>query len=269
MRPTALTQFRTLASEAIKDAVRRRVVAAIAVVSLLSLMLVDTCTTCSGGEVVVNGEVREMTAIAGWTGAVTFAVLGLWSIVLAGVLASEHLAQTLADGSATLALARPVGRRAFAFARLAGSLVIAFATGAVLLGATALFLEARSGLPTGPALAAAAHCAVGAVTIAALAMATSLYLPRIATVLLVFVATGAITLANLIAMFRDAPGGLMGAIDRFGPPLATSILVALSPWIDQVRIPGSPLEIAIRQGGWAVAGIALLWAAFSRMEIQD
>ena len=71
MRPSALTQFRTLASEAILDAVRRRIIAVIAVVSLLSLMLVDTCTTCSGGEVVVNGQIRQIAAIAGWTGAVT------------------------------------------------------------------------------------------------------------------------------------------------------------------------------------------------------
>jgi len=269
MRPSPLTQFRTLAGEAVLDAVRRRIVAAIAVVSLLSLMLVDSCTTCSGGEVIVNGEIREMANIAGWTGTVTFAVLGLWSIVLAGVLASEHLAQTLADGSATLALARPVGRGTFAFARLAGCLAIALATGAVLLGGTMLFLHARSNLPTGPALVAGVSCAAGAVTLAALAMTASLYLPRIATVLLVFVATGAITLANLLAMFRDATDGVMGAIDRFGPPLCTSIAVALSPWIDEVRVPGSPLEIAMRHAIWAAASIALLWAAFRRVELRD
>ena len=269
MRPSLLTQFRTLAGEAVLDAVRRRIVAAIAVVSLLSLMLVDTCTTCSGGEVVVNGEVREMANIAGWTGTVTFVVLGLWSIVLAGVLASEHLAQTLADGSATLALARPVGRGTFAFARLAGSLAIAFATGAILLGGTTLFLQARSGLPIGPALVASLYCAAGAFTLATLAMTASLYLPRIATVLLVFVATGAIALANLLAMFRDASEGVMGAIDRFGPPLCTSIVVALSPWIHEVSVPASPLEIALRHAAWVVASTALLWAAFRRVELRD
>jgi hypothetical protein len=269
MRPSPLRQLRTLAGEAVLDAVRRRIVAAIAVVSLLSLMLVDTCTTCSGGEVIVNGEVREMANIAGWTGTVTFAVLGLWSIVLAGVLASEHLAQTLADGSATLALARPVGRGSFAFARLAGSLAIALATGAVLLGGTTLFLQARSSLPAGPALMAGLACAAGAVTLAALAMTASLYLPRIATVLMVFVATGAITLANLLAMFRDTSDGVMGAIDRFGPPLCASIAVALSPWIDEVRVPGSPLEIAMRHAVWVAASICLLWAAFRRVELRD
>jgi hypothetical protein len=269
MRPSPLTQFRTLAGEAVLDAVRRRIVAAIAVVSVLSLMLVDTCTTCSGGDVIVNGEVREMANIAGWSGTVTFVVLGLWSIVLAGVLASEHLAQTLADGSATLALARPVGRGTFAFARLAGALTIAFVTGAILLGGTALFLAARSGLPTGPALVASVSCAVGGVTLAALAMTASLYMPRIATVLLVFVATGATTLANLLAMFRDDTGGVMGAIDRFGPPLCTSIAVALSPWIEGVGVPGSAAEIAVRHALWAAASIALLWAAFRRVELRD
>ena len=269
MRPSPLTQFRILAGEAILDAVRRRIVAAIAVVSLLSLMLVDTCTACSGGELVVNGEVRQMANIAGWTGTVTFVVLGLWSIVLAGVLASEHLAQTLADGSATLALARPVGRGTFAFARLAGSLAIAFATGAILLGGTTLFLQARSGLPAGPALLASLSCAAGAFTLAALAMTTSLYLPRIATVLLVFVATGATTLANLVAMFRDATDGAMGAIDRFGPPLCTSIAVALSPWIGDVGVPGSPEEIAIRHAFWAAGSIVLLVAVFRRVEVRD
>jgi ABC-type transport system involved in multi-copper enzyme maturation permease subunit len=269
MRPSSLTQFRTLAVEALLDAVRRRIVVAIAVVSLLSLMLVDTCTTCSGGEVVVNGQVKDMVNIAGWTGTVTFAVLGLWSIVLAGVLASEHLAQTLSDGSATLALARPVGRGTFAFARLAGSLAIAFATGAVLLGGTALFLNARSGLPTGPALAAGLSCALGMVTVAALAMTASLYIPRIATVMLVFVATGATTLANVLAMFSDATSGVMGAIDRFGPPLCSSIAVALSPWITEVGVPGSPTEIATRHALWAAASVALLWALFRRIELRD
>jgi hypothetical protein len=70
-------------------------------------------------------------------------------------------------------------------------------------------------------------------------------------------------------MFRDDSGGAMGAIDRFGPPLCTSIALALSPWIDEVRVPGSPLEIAIRHGVWAVASIVLLWAVFRRVELRD
>ena len=218
---------------------------------------------------VVNGEVREMTSIAGWTGTITYAVLALWAIVLAGVLASEHLAQTLADGSATLALARPVGRGTFALARLTGCLVIAFVTGLVLLGGTAFFVHARSGLTLGPALVAGAACGVGAVTLAALAMTASLHLPRIATVLLVFVAVAATSLANLVAMFRGGAEGLLGALDRFGPPLCTAIALALSPWIDEVSLTAAPAEIALRHGVWAAASIALLWAVFRRLELRD
>jgi hypothetical protein len=61
----------------------------------------------------------------------------------------------------------------------------------------------------------------------------------------------------------------MGAIDRFGPPLCTSIAVALSPWIDEVGVPGSPAEIAIRHAVWAAASIALLSAVFHRVELRD
>lgn len=269
MRPSPLRQFRTLAAEAVVDAVRRRIVAAIAVVSLLSLMLVDTCTSCSGGEMVVNGEVREMASLAGWTGSITYTVLALWSIVLAGVLASEHLAQTLADGSATLALARPVGRGTFALARLTGCLAIALVTGLVLLGGTALFVNLRSGLPFAPAVVAGLAAGVGAVTLAALAMTASLHLPRIATVLLVFVAVGAIALANLVALFRGGAEGALGVIDRFGPPLCTAIALALAPWIEAVTLDVPATEIALRQGVWAAASIALLWAVFRRLELRD
>ena len=83
--------------------------------------------------------------------------------------------------------------------------MIAFVTGAVLLGGTALFLHARSGLSMGPALVAGVSCAVGAVTLAALAMTASLYIPRIATVMLVFVATGATALATWSACSATPP----------------------------------------------------------------
>ena len=133
-------------------------------------------------------------------------------------------------------------------------------------------LQSAMTLGAGSAVAsvvAGVSCAVGAVTLAALAMTASLYLPRIATVLLVFVATGATTLANLLAMFRDSTDGVMGAIDLFGPPLCTSIAVALSPWIDEVSIPGSPEEIAIRHALWAAASVALLVAVFRSVELRD
>jgi hypothetical protein len=45
--------------------------------------------------------------------------------------------------------------------------------------------------------------------------------------------------------------------------------VALSPWIDEVSIPGSPEEIAIRHLFWAAASVALLVAVFRKVELRD
>ncbi|MDX1649862.1 MAG: hypothetical protein R3263_08400, partial [Myxococcota bacterium] len=127
--------FARLSIEAVGDAVRRRIAAVVAAASLVSLLAIDTCTACATGTVVVDGEVREIAALAGATGVATVVVLSLWIVALAAFLASDHLAQTLADGSALLVLARPVGRAPFALARLAGALGVALGAGAVLLGA--------------------------------------------------------------------------------------------------------------------------------------
>ena len=59
--------FRTLTSEAIRDAMRRRIVPVIAVVSLLSLMLVDGCTSCAEPTVMTDGVSMSMLDVAGWT----------------------------------------------------------------------------------------------------------------------------------------------------------------------------------------------------------
>jgi hypothetical protein len=171
--------FRALAGEAVHDAVRRRIVPAIAAVSLLSLVVVDSCTSCGTPSIVQNGVPVELPEIAGWTGMVIFAVLSLWVMVLAGVLASDHLRETLADGSASLVLARPVDRATFALSRLAGVLVIVFVTGAVLLGGSTALLHARHGVAIAGAAWGGLACALGAAVVASLSMTATLFLPRI------------------------------------------------------------------------------------------
>jgi hypothetical protein len=262
-----LRGFALLSREAVGDAVRRRVVAVIAAVSVLSLLWIDSCTSCAGGSVVVNGVERDLAGVAGWTGAATFAVLALWGMALAGVLASEHLTQPLDDGSATLCLARPVGRGSFVFARLAGALVIALATGGVLLAATALLLSLRTGLPWAPAVAGMAAFAAGAVTVAALAMACSLALARIGTVLLVLAALGLVALANGIALAGGEPGGMLGVVDRFGPPLLSALAAALAPWLPQVDLELDAASLVFRLVAWAGGSLVLLWAAFARVPL--
>jgi len=262
-----MSAFFLLTGEAVLDAVRRRIVVVIAAVSLLSLMMVDSCTSCGSGQITVDGELRSLVDLSGYTGSVTFLLLGLWSVVLAGVLAAEHLAGALDDGSAPLALSRPVGRGTFAFARLAGALSIAFTAGALLLGGTAFFLASRSELTTGPAVGAAPGFALGAITVGALAMTLSLTLPRIATVMLVFLSVFGVAMANVLGFVRPDGGGLFAWIDRFGPPLLSAPALALDAWTTEIQVPGDATTLALRGAAWALASMAVLWASFRRMEI--
>jgi len=267
MMPGGARRFAILTAEALGDAVRRRIVAVIAAVSVLSLLWIDSCTACAGGTVVVNGVERDLSALAGATGAATFVVLALWGMVLAGVLSAEHLTQTLQDGSATLCLARPVGRGTFAFARLAGALAIAVGTGLLLLGATAALLHLRSGLVWAPALAGGVAFVAGAVTVGALAMAVSLRFARIGTVLLVFAALGLVALANGVVLAGGEPGGVLGAVDRFGPPLASGVALGVAPWVPQAELPVEAAALVFRAVLWAGGACVALWAAFARVEL--
>ena len=259
--------FRTLGVEAFADAMRRRIVPVIIVISLLSLMAVDSCTSCASGQLDVNGQAMQIADIAGWTGMVIFCLLTLWTMILAGVIASDHLASPLSDGSAALALARPVSRNTFALSRLAGALAIAYLTGALLLGGTAALLIARSGADPGAALWAGLACAAGSFTVACLSMTSSLWLPQIATTLLVFASVSAVALVNAVGQFGTQFGGLLAAIEDYGPPLATSVLVALGPWIEPTELRGDPFELAIRSLLWCAGSAGLLLASFRRLEL--
>lgn len=265
-----MSPFAVLASEAVRDAIRRRIVAAIAVLSLLSLMFVDACTSCAAGDVVVNGEARTLSEMAGASGMILFTTLGLWIIVLAGILASDHLQQTLEDGSATLCLSRPVSRVTFALARLGGALAVALAAGAILLGVTVALVNARSGLSIAPAVLAAANVALGAFAAAALAMALSLRLPRLATLLVTIGGVAVVVLANLVALAQQGTGtGTLAWIDRLGPPFASALIVPLAPWVDQISIPGDPGLLAVRGLVWCVIAAALLVWSFQRLELEQ
>ena len=138
--------FRALSGEAIRDALRRRIVPVIAAISLLSLFVVDGCTSCATPSIVQDGVAIEVPEVAGWAGAVIYSVLALWVIVLAGILASDHLVEPLSDGSASLVLARPVGRSTFALTRLVGLLTITTMTGLVVVRASLAGAFALAGL---------------------------------------------------------------------------------------------------------------------------
>ena len=268
MTPDPPRVFAALAREALADALRRRLVLAVAVASLLSLQLVESCTSCGSATLMRDGQVVELPEVAGVGALAVMVAAALWTLLLAGFLASDHLAEPLDDGSAALLLARPVGRGRFALARLAGALAIALASGALLLLATAALLHARQGLPWWPVLPAFAACAAAASTVGALAMLASLYLPRVATVLLVLMGVTGVAAVNVAALFGAELGGLVGAVERFGPPLISPVALALREWLAPSTLPGNGLAIALRQIAWMLASAALLVHAFRRVEIE-
>jgi ABC-type transport system involved in multi-copper enzyme maturation permease subunit len=261
--------FGLLAREALADAVRRRIVPLIAAMALLSLFFVNSCTSCSP-EIQLQGQSLQATQVTGVLGVAVMLVLGLWTVVLAGVLGSDHLAEPLADGSATLVLARPVSRAAFALSRLAGVLTLSFGTGAVLLFAAAVLLSQRQGLPPGPVLMAALACAASCVSVGGLAMAASLFLPRVATALLVFGLVWGVALVNVVGRSGAELSGWLGAADRYGPPLASAMILALWPWVEPLApVPAGALaDAALRSALWAIASAVLVVVGFRRLEVS-
>jgi len=238
-------------------------VPAIVGVSLLSLAGIDSCTSCAA-QITINGQTTP--AAPGWTALVLVVALGLWTMVLAGLLAADHLATTLEDGTAPLVLARPIARDTFVGARLAGVLGVAIVTGGVMLAVAVTLLHGRLGVSVGPALLASVAAAAGAVTAGALTMTLSLVLPRIASVLVVLAAIPTIATANLVALLGGEPSGVIGLLDRYGPPLASAMMLALAPWYTQDP-PEGGAWLALRLGVWAAASVALLLVRFRRVEI--
>jgi ABC-type transport system involved in multi-copper enzyme maturation permease subunit len=268
MRPAASSVFWALAGEAFRDAMRRRIVPVIAVFALLSLLAVDSCTSCSGSsQVVQNGAQVSVNDVSGWTGMLIFTVLSLWTMVLAGLLASDHLAETVFDGSANLILARPVRRSEFALARLVGALGITIVTGAVVLTVSAYLLHIRNGVSLEAAIWAGLACAAGAFVVAALAMALSLLLARVATAMSVLFFVGAITLVNAFTLFGASLGRLGYILQHFTPPLCTAIVVALKPWIAPVVPSVDPTIMVLKLAFWMVASVLILLATFRNREL--
>jgi ABC-type transport system involved in multi-copper enzyme maturation permease subunit len=264
------TIFTVLSAEAFRDAMRRRIVPVIAVMSLLSLLAVDSCTSCSGTtQIVQQGERVPLTDVSGWAGMVIFTLLSLWMMLLAGLLASDHLAETVSDGSANLVLARPVRRSELALARLIGVLGIAYATGAVVLTTSAYLLHLRNGVPLGAAAWAGFAAAAGSLVVAAIAMALSLVLTRVATVLSVLVFVGAVTFANSLTLFGARLEGAALVVQHLTPPLMTAVVAALGPWIAPVVPDVDPTIVALKLVFWLVASVALLLAVFRRAELRS
>jgi hypothetical protein len=264
--------FRVLALEAARDALPRRFALARGVLLLLSLAWVNTCTGLGTG-VTFDEQPMDPAIVAGFLAPVLFSLQALAVLWVAGVLASDHVARPLAEGSAALWLARPVSRNAWACARLAGALAVALGAGVLLLGATAALLVQRHGVTPGPAAAASLATALGASVVAALAAAASLAVGRTAVLL-------AVSAAVPLQFFADAAGlalalvqpgaqlpSLFDALHRFGPPLGTAVFAATAAWNPHVEAEGLLAPALGRLALWAAGALALLLAAARRVEI--
>jgi ABC-type transport system involved in multi-copper enzyme maturation permease subunit len=263
---SAVSVWARLTREALADALRRRIVPVVAVLAVLSLFVVESCTSCSPAAT-RDGQPIEAAQLVGFGALVGAVLLGLWAIVLAGVLASDHLAEPLADGSAELVLARPVSRGVFALSRLAGAWALAGSAAAVLLAAQAALLHLRQGLPLAPAALALLACLAGAATVAALAMTASLWLPRVVTALAVLALVGLVGAVNVAARMGIALRGVPAWIDAVGPPLASAPMAALAPWVASEDPSAGGLALALRSLAWLASSVALLVWSFRRVEL--
>jgi hypothetical protein len=89
----------------------------------------------------------------------------------------------------------------------------------------------------------------------------------VATFLLVFFFVGAISLANVQMLVGGTPSGFFALLNILGPPLATSIAIALAPWSGQevdLLLAG---QIYLRLLIWIAVSVGALAFCFRRVEL--
>ena len=73
--------------------------------------------------------------------------------------------------------------------------------------------------------------------------------------------------ANLLHLVADTSGGLLQGIDRFGPPLGTVLVLALSPWFSDGPAPSDWIDPVVRTLLWGGGAGGLLVLLFRRREL--
>lgn len=264
MTDTAI--FSLLTRESLRDAARRRVVPAVIALCLLTLGSINSCTTCNA-QITTTGVDASSLDILGWVGVSVLGVLALFCVMLAGLLASDHLSSSLEDGSGLLILTRPVKRTTFVLSRLAGTLCVSGLATLVMMGGASLMLVLRGDLSVMPALMALAVTWMNCLSLAALAMMVSLFLPRVATFLCLVGFVGWTSMANLISMSGGGLGFVSQVLNDFGPPILTAVVVPLADWAGQPTGEVSSLDLVFRLGLWMFASISSLTFLFKQQEL--
>jgi ABC-type transport system involved in multi-copper enzyme maturation permease subunit len=268
---STLIQFTALWGESVSDAFRRRIIAVVCVVGFLMLAMANSCTSCQGNVTIQSQGVEGMDGLAGvlgYAGFGAFALLSGWVVVLAGMLASDQLTQPIEDGSAVLILARPVDRRVFALARLAGSLTVSLGVGLIVLVGTAVLMVTRSELAPGPAVSATLLTLLNGVTWAALAMIASFYLPRVGVFLCVLVGASFIGILQAWAMTNSVLSGVYWVIAEFAPPIVSAVRFSLMPWWSEVAATDVVLFTWFKAMTWMLCSVGALMVVFERRELS-
>jgi hypothetical protein len=259
--------FHLLAAQAFQDALRSRLGLAVAGCALLALFFVDRCTSLESS-FMLNGEAIDPRAPLRAMGPFLFGCVSLFLVAASGLVASDGLARPVADGSVALWLARPVSRTVYALARLSGTLALAIAAGAGALAVAAFLLHARHGFSFTPALFAGLVYVASASIVSALAMTLSLYLPRVVTLFAVMLWIQLIVVANAAHMLGAAFGGWFAALERWGPPLGTALLYAVSGWVSLRLDAYDVFSVMLRLAAWIALSAALLVLSVRRMELR-
>ncbi len=261
--------FRLLSSDALRDALRNRVGLFALACALLVGLFADRCTGFDTGAIVLNGQAYDLRDGARLVGPVVFGSCSVLLLFVAGFLASDALARPISDGTVSLWLARPVSRGIYALSRLSGTLALALVAGAsVLLGVVAL-LNLRLGLDVGPGLFGVAIFAVDAWVVASVAMTLGLFLPRVVALTVVVLAVQLVVSSNVLAAVTANGDGGIAVLERFGPPLGTTLLYALAPWFSASATAGEWTDALLRLAVWAVGSTALLMVLFRRVELPS
>jgi hypothetical protein len=97
-------------------------------------------------------------------------------------------------------------------------------------------------------------------------MTASLFLPRLATIALVFAGVAAVAFANVAGLAGADLAPVWEAVHRFAPPIGTGLALAFSHWTGR-EVPASPPLVLARLALWAVFAPALLAVAFRRLDL--
>ncbi|MEE3328105.1 MAG: hypothetical protein VX252_12280, partial [Myxococcota bacterium] len=137
----------------------------------------------------------------------------------------------------------------------------------IMMGGASLMLAVRGDLAGAPALMALLVTLVNCVSVAALAMMFSLFLPRVVTFLCLVGFVGWTSMANLIAVSGGGLGFVSQVLNDFGPPILTAVVVPLAHWAGQPMEGVSTLDLTFRLGLWVFASVSSLTFLFQQQEL--